>query len=204
MLGSRTIPNGQDAGAIPAVCAAQRVECDEVRLVGRIAAGDVRAFEALYRAYCPRLTRFLERVVRRAGIVEEVLNDTMLVVWHRADVYNGRCKVSTWIFGIAYRKALKALQRFDEPLEDKAQGDRADPGPGPEQQAGLWQLREALTKALDGLSAEHRAVMDLSYFHGIGCKEIAEIVDCPVGTVKTRMFHARWRLKTLLAGALED
>lgn len=60
MLHSRTIPNGQDAGAIPAVCAAQRVECDEVRLVGRIAAGDVRAFETLYRAYCPRLTRFLE------------------------------------------------------------------------------------------------------------------------------------------------
>jgi len=201
---SRTSPTGQDADATPAARTMQRVERDEVRLVGRIAAGDLRAFEALYRIYYPRLTRFLERVIRRAGIVEEVLNDTMLVVWHRADLYNGRSKVSTWIFAIAYRKALKALQRFDEPVEDDAMQACADDCPGPEQQMGRRQLREMLTKALDTLSAEHRAVMDLTYFHGMGCREIAQIVDCPVDTVKTRMFHARRRLKMLLAGELED
>jgi RNA polymerase sigma factor (sigma-70 family) len=204
MLHSRTSPIGQDADAAPAARTVQRVERDEVRLVSRIAAGDLRAFEALYRAYYPRLTRFLERVIRRAGIVEEVLNDTMLVVWHRADGYNGHCKVSTWIFAIAYRKALKALQRFDEPVEDEAVQARADDCPGPEERVGHSQLREALTKALDGLSAEHRAVVDLTYFHGLGCREIAEIVNCPVDTVKTRMFHARRRLRTLLTGELED
>ncbi|HEV8315102.1 MAG TPA: sigma-70 family RNA polymerase sigma factor [Burkholderiaceae bacterium] len=203
MLHRQKSPTGQNADAIPAAPQVQGVERDEVRLVSRIAAGELRAFEELYRIYYPRLTRFLDRVIRRPGIVEEVLNDTMLVVWLRADGYNGSCKVSTWIFAIAYRKALKALQRFDEPLaEDESQA--ADDGPGPEEQAGRWQLREALTKALDGLSAEHRAVVDLTYFHGLGCREIADIVGCPVDTVKTRMFHARRKLKTLLTGTPED
>ena len=196
-------PTGHNADATPAAQHMQRVERDEIRLVSRIAAGELRAFEELYRVYHPRLTRFLDRVIRRPGVIEEVLNDTMLVVWHRADRYNGRSKVSTWIFAIAYRKALKTLQRFDEPVADDEE-TRADDGPGPDEQVGRWQLREALTKALDGLSAEHRAVVDLTYFHGMGCREIAEIVDCPVDTVKTRMFHARRRLKTLLSGTLED
>ena len=59
-------------------------ELAEARLVGRVADGDLQAFEQLYRAYHPRLTRFLDRVTRRPGLVGELLNDTMLVVWNRA------------------------------------------------------------------------------------------------------------------------
>jgi RNA polymerase sigma factor (sigma-70 family) len=200
----RTDATDQEADAASAAQAVPRAERDEVRLLGRIAAGDMRAFEELYRSYYPRLMRFLERMTRRPGLVEEVLNDTMLVVWRRADDFNGGSKVSTWIFAIAYRKALKALQRFDEPVDDEPVQARPDPEPGPELQVDLWQLRQALTKALEGLSAEHRAVVDLTYFHGLGYREIAEIVSCPVDTVKTRMFHARRKLRALLAGKLED
>ena len=184
--------------------ALRMIEGDEVRLVGLIAAGESSAFEQLYRAYHPRLTRFLERVMRRRGLMEEVLNDTLLVVWHCAGSYDRTSKVSTWIFAIAYRKALKALQRLDEPLADDQVVERVDLGPGPEQQLSGWQLHVALVRALDDLSPEHRAVVDLTYFHGIGYREIAEIVDCPVDTVKTRMFHARRRLKRLLGGKLAD
>jgi RNA polymerase sigma-70 factor (ECF subfamily) len=195
---------GQDAEATPATRGVHRVDSDEVRLVGRIAAGEMRSFETLYRLYHPRLTRFLERVIRRPGVVEEVLNDTMLVVWHRAASYDGSSKVSTWVFAIAYRKALKALQRFDEPMDEPSAQAATDGSPGPEQQASLCELRDALTRALDGLSAEHRAVVDLTYFHGLGYREIAQIVACPVDTVKTRMFHARRRLKALLPADLKD
>jgi RNA polymerase sigma factor (sigma-70 family) len=184
--------------------AVQGAEGDEVQWLRCIAAGELPAFERLYRAYHPRLTRFLDRVMRRPGLVEEVLNDTLLVVWHGAARYNGTSKVSTWIFAIAYRKALKALQRLDEPLEDDAADERADSGPGPEQQLSRGQLHAVLARALDELSAEHRAVVDLTYFHGIGYREIAQIVACPVDTVKTRMFHARRRLRALLGGRLED
>ena len=176
----------------------------EVRLLDAIAAGERRAFEALYRAYHPRLTRFLDRMTRRPALVEEVLDDTMLVVWRGADRYNGRSKVSTWIFAIAYRTALKALQRLDEAIDDEAAEARASTEPGPEQRLGEQQLRELLKRALEALSAPQRAVVELCYFHGAGYREIAEIVDCPVDTVKTRMFHARRRLKAQLAGRLED
>lgn len=180
------------------------VEAAEINLIGRIAAGELRAFDALYRIYHPRLQRFLERVTRRQALVEEVLNDTLLVVWHGADRYNGQSKVSTWIFAIAYRKAMKALKQLDEPIEDLAADQHEAVEPGPEQIASQQQLRAALALALDDLSPEHRAVVDLTYFHGVSYGEIAEIVGCPVDTVKTRMFYARRRLKALLAGRLED
>jgi RNA polymerase sigma factor (sigma-70 family) len=183
--------------------AADAAERAEARLIERIAAGELRAFEALYRAYHPRLTRFLDRVTRRPGLVEELLNDTMLVVWRRAASYNGRSKVSTWIFAIAYRKALKALARADDSVPDDAVDAPASPEPGPDEQLGRRELRALLVRALDELSAEHRAVVDLTYFHGFAYREIAHVVDCPVDTVKTRMFHARRRLKALLAGRLE-
>lgn len=176
----------------------------EQRLIARIAGGDLRAFEELYRIYNPRLSRFLANMVRRPQMVEEVLNDTMMVVWNRGDSYNGASKVSTWIFAIAYRKALKALKRMDEPIEDKLAETRQSLEPGPEQQLGEQEVRQALLGAMDGLSADHRAVVDLTYFHEIGYREIAEIMECPVDTVKTRMFHARRHLKTRLGGGLED
>lgn len=180
-------------------------ESAEARLVGRAANGELQAFEQLYRAYHPRLTRFLDRVTRRPGLVGEVLNDTMLVVWNRAGTYNGRCKVSTWIFAIAYRKAIKALSRLDEPVQAECNDDQPAPSEsGPEYHAAQSQIRALLAQALDQLSLEQRAVVHLTYFHGMGYREIGDIVGCPVDTVKTRMFHARRRLKTLLADRLED
>jgi len=176
----------------------------EVRLIGRVATGDLRAFEQLYRAYHTRLTRFLGRMTRRRGVVEEVLNDTMLVVWNRSDRFNGSSKVCTWIFAIAYRKALKALQRQDEAVEDEALNERAGTEPGPEQQLQRRELNAQLAGALGALSIDHRTVVELTYFHGMGYREIAQIVGCPVDTVKTRMFHARRRLRALLAGDAED
>ena len=183
------------------------VDADEAaqrRLIERIAAGDRRAFELFYRAYHARLTRFLDRMTRRRSLVEEVLNDTMLVVWNRADRFDGSSKVSTWIFAIGYRKALKALQRLDEAVEDETLDERAAAGAGPEQQAQARQVKVQLVRALDALSVDHRAVVELTYFHGMGYREIAQIVDCPVDTVKTRVFHARRRLRGLLAGNAED
>src|SRR4051794_6208815 len=91
----------------------------EARLLGPVAKGELRAFEELYRLYHPRLSRFLASVVRRPHLVEEALNDTMLAVWSQPDSYSGASKPSTWIFAIAYRKALKAMRTQDEPLEDK-------------------------------------------------------------------------------------
>jgi RNA polymerase sigma-70 factor (ECF subfamily) len=180
------------------------IALDETRLIARIVDRDPRAFETLYRIYHPRLGRFLLNILRRPHLVEEALNDTMMVVWKKPESFNGTSKVSTWIFAIAYRTALKARSRMDEPVEDPEAGGRPSDDRGPEQELGHRQLQETLMAAMGRLSADHRAVVDLTYFHEADYREIAQILDCPVGTVKTRMHHARRNLKDMLAGRLGD
>jgi RNA polymerase sigma-70 factor (ECF subfamily) len=170
----------------------------DLGLLGRVVAGDMRAFEALYRIYHPRLERFLGLVTARRTIVEEALNDTMLVVWRRSDTYAGQCKVSTWIFAIAYRTAPKALRREDEPVAAPAADDLVSDDAGPEQQLDRRQTHATLMRALESLSPEQRAVLILTFFHDLPYAEIARVVDCPVDTVKTRVFHGRRRLRAAL------
>ena len=172
--------------------------------MARIAAHELRAFEALYRLYHPRLTRFLMNMTRRPTLVDEVLNDTMLVVWTRPEGFNGTSKLSSWIFAIAYRKALKALHRQALPVEDGDAHLRACPEPGPEQRLAQSLAGQTLRDSLAMLSPDHRAVVDLTYFHDFGYREIAEIMACPVDTVKSRMFYARRHLGRVLAGELSD
>jgi RNA polymerase sigma factor (sigma-70 family) len=197
MLSRGTQANRPDGGAVASLA------LDEARLLARIAAQrDLRAFEQLYRIYHPRLTRFLSNILRRPQLVEEALNDALMVVWRRPEAYNGTSKVSTWIFAIAYRVALKARSKNDEPMEDPKADARPSLEAGPEQEVSRRQTQEVLAAAMGQLSPEHRAVVDLTYFHETGYREIAEILDCPVGTVKTRMHHARKHLKGMLAGRL--
>jgi len=179
-------------------------DSQDVALIGRIARGELAAFETFYRGYFDRLGRFLGLMTSQPALVEEVLNDTMLVVWKRARSFNGQSKVSTWLFAIAYRTALKALRGRDEPVQEPEAERVADEGVGPERRHAEREAREALARALDGLSHEQRSVLVLTYFHDLPYAEIALIVDCPVDTVKTRAFHGRRRLRALLAGEPED
>jgi RNA polymerase sigma factor (sigma-70 family) len=177
---------------------------EERHLLECVAASDLAAFERLYRIYQPRLDRFLTTLLRRPQLVEEVLDDTMMVVWQTAANFRGTSKLSTWIFAIAYRKAMKARARWPDPVEDDKSDTRISEEPTPEQRIRHLKLHDAIVAAMKGLSAEHRAVVDLTYFHGLGYREIADIVNCPVDTVKTRMFHARRRLRAAYAGSLDD
>jgi len=183
---------------------AARPIASENELIARVGAKDLQAFEKLYRIYQPRLARFLINLLQRPQLVEEVLDDTMMVVWQTADRFRGASKPSTWIFAIAYRKALKARQRWPDPLPDDGLDLRVSNDPGPDCELHHQRLGEALRKAMTSLSSEHRAVVDLTYFHGMGYREIADVVGCPVDTVKTRMFHARRRLKQAIPGELAD
>jgi len=181
--------------------AAQRARAgaDDDALIGRVAREDRAAFETLYRGYYPRLRRFIERVTRRPQLVDEVVNDTMFVVWRKAASYNLKSKVSTWIFAIAFRRALKAMQRSDEPADFDPDACADPGGGGPESRFLEQETRTRIGRALGALSADHRAVIELTYFEGYSCAEVAEVMGCPVNTVKTRMFHARRRLRMLLA-----
>ena len=169
-------------------------------LVSRVARGDVAAFEALFLRYAPRLGRFLGRTTRAGHLIDEIVNDTMLVVWRKAATFNRCSKVSTWILGIAARRRLKALDAARDGAQPTGADETAAPAEcGPEGQLMRQELRRQLSEALDALPVEQRRVVMLTYFEGRTYSEIAAMTGCPVNTVKTRMFHARRRLKGLLA-----
>ncbi len=158
-------------------------------LLQRIAAGDTEALAALHQAYFTRLGRFLLRVINDEELAAEVVNDVFLVIWQKAHTFAGRSSPSTWIMGIAYRRALKALRGRRQllPLAWTAQA----PSNWPNDR----------TSTVSRLSPPQRAVVELTYFFGYSYPEIAEILDCPEGTIKTRMFHAR---RLLHGWATED
>jgi RNA polymerase sigma-70 factor (ECF subfamily) len=174
---------------------------NEIYLLRRVAGKDRRAFETLYHQYYPRLFGYLLKLIRRADLVEEALNDVMLAVWNGAAGFDGRSRPSTWIFGIAYHKAMKAMARREPgPAEEGADAPEPVDPEEPESLLARRELATTLGKALDALPAEQRAVVELTYYYGLPYQEIAQILGCPVNTVKTRMFHARRRLKELLPG----
>jgi len=173
----------------------------DLALLARIANGDHDALRDIYTVYYHPLLRFMYRVTGQLELAKEGINDVMIVVWRNSDTFGHRSSVSTWIMGIAYRKALKLLEKsrrwsnrfaavdFDEWIErSDAAAEPSDDG----------DLRDLLDEGLKHLSAEHRAVVELTYYYGCSYEEIAVIAGCPVNTVKTRMFHARAKLKKLL------
>jgi RNA polymerase sigma-70 factor (ECF subfamily) len=169
----------------------------ELRLLRKVAAGDRQAFQSLYVSYHRRLARFLTRLTRQYDVAEEIINDTLWVVWCKAPEFRGESQVSTWIMGIAYRRALKTLGRLRTTARQTALA-AADAEVATGSGADTTELQEWIRHALDQLPMEQRMVLELTYFLGHSCEEIAEIMDCPVNTVKTRMFHARRKLRTLL------
>lgn len=169
----------------------------EIELLKLVAGGDRQAFQTLYLAYHRRLARFLTRLTRRYDVAEEIINDTLWVVWCKAGQFRGESQVSTWIMGIAYRRALKALKRLPA-LESTSDFPLEDLIPGSDETQRTQELHEWLDHALGHLPPEQRLVLELTYYLGHSCAEIATIMECPVNTVKTRMFHARRKLRELM------
>jgi RNA polymerase sigma-70 factor, ECF subfamily len=174
----------------------QSSETQDERLVRRIASADRRALEELYHAYHRRLSRFLLRLAPRYEFAEEVINDTFWVVWQKAAEFRGASRVSTWIMGIAYRRALRALRdarrsgdQNEELLDDSISSDELGESSD---------TRDWIAQGLRALPDEQRITLELAYFLGHSCEEIASITECPVSTVKARMFHAREKLRRIL------
>jgi RNA polymerase sigma-70 factor (ECF subfamily) len=176
---------------------------DDAELLRRTADGDRAAFERLYfRLYNP-LHRFIGRVTHHGDLCEEILNETMLTVWQKADSFHGDSKVSTWVFGIAYRKSLKALEKSRrwnsrmESMSDTLADTTAAVGQ-PDEKLTQLQIQQRIDRGLKLLNPEQRTAFELTFYFGYSYAEIAQICHCSVNTVKTRMFHARRRLQVHL------
>ncbi len=185
------------------------VEETERELLRRVARGDRVAFEAFYRRFARRVGGYLFKLLRQHDLAEEALDDTMLVVWEKAHRFDGSGRVSTWLFGIAHRKALKAMERSRRHLravhpvhlaEEASPLPEAPRPSDPEEQAYQRDRLRRLARGIEQLPPEQRAVVELTFLEGRSYGEIAEVLGCPVNTVKTRMFHARRQLGRHLEG----
>ncbi len=171
---------------------------DEV-LIGRIANGDRLAMQVLFARHHVRVYRFVLRLVRNEATAEDLVSEVFLDVWRQAGKFEGRAAASTWMLSIARFKALSQLRRRSEQELDaetaEAVIDHAD-----DPQAALEKKDKGgiLRQALGTLSAEHREIIDLVYYHEKSVEEVAAIVGIPEATVKTRMFYARKKLGELL------
>jgi RNA polymerase sigma-70 factor, ECF subfamily len=171
-------------------------------LIGRIASGDRLAMQVLFARHHVRVYRFVLRLVRDESSAEDLISEVFLDVWRQAGRFEGRSAVPTWLLAIARFKALTALRRKpDEELDEEKAEAIEDQSDDPEVVLAKKDKSAAIRKCLSGLSAEHREIIDLVYYHEKSVEEVAEIVGIPENTVKTRMFYARKRLAELLKAA---
>lgn len=177
----------------------ETVDEQDALLLRRIEKRDMASFEALYKRYHGRLSRFVVSTLGRTGQVDEIINDVMYVVWEKAASYKHQCKPSTWIFGIAYNKARKHFRPAGQPHSENLDDLDIETEAAGRDDHWLERLERAdlCASILASLSPEHRAVIELTYFYGMHYREIGRIMGCPENTVKTRMFHARKHMSRL-------
>ena len=168
-------------------------------LIARIASGDRLAMQVPFARHHVRVDRFVLRLVRNEATAEDLISEVFLDVWRQAGKFEGRSAVSTWMLSIARFKALSALRRKPEQeLDDETAAAIEDQADDPEVTLAKKDKGAALRQCLTALSAEHREVVDLVYYHEKSVEEVARIVGIPEATVKTRMFYARKKLSELL------
>ena len=171
-------------------------------LIARIASGDRLAMQVLFARHHVRIYRFVLRLVRDQWKAEDLISEVFLDVWRQADRFEGRSTVSTWLLAIARFKALSSLRRKpEEGLDEDAALAIEDLADNPEETLEKKDRSAVIRKCLMGLSAEHREIIDLVYYHEKSVEEVAKVVGIPENTVKTRMFYARKKLAEMLKAA---
>jgi RNA polymerase sigma-70 factor (ECF subfamily) len=172
---------------------------DDSELARRVAARDRAAFLALYDRYAGRVYGLCLRMLQEPSAAEETSQETFLKLWSRAGQFDpGRGALVSWLLTIARRSALDRLRReARRPLHQPADADEllgqiADPSS--ETEEARWR---SLRLALQQLPREQRTAIELAYYQGLSHRDISEILDIPLGTVKTRIRLGMQRLRAL-------
>jgi RNA polymerase sigma-70 factor, ECF subfamily len=187
-------------GQLYLTAAVRTPDTSDAALIRSIATADKHAMRILFARHNVQVFRFLLRFVGDKSAAEDLVSEVFLDVWRQAGRFQGRSQVTTWLLAIARNKALSALQRRStEELDEDAAAAIEDPHDNPEAMLQNRQKTELLLKCLRQLSAAHREIIDLVYYHEKSIAEVAQIVGIPPNTVKTRMFYARKRIAELMA-----
>ena len=177
---------------------------DDVGILSRIATGDRTALGELYAHYGASLLGYVRSLTPDQSLAEEIVQDTLVAVWSSAGRYGGKSTVKTWLIGIARRQAHNTLRRRGLPLADPAAlATLPAPDPTPEDVALAMADRAALAAALRCLAPAQREVLALIFGQELSYQEVANVLDIPIGTVRSRLNHAKRALRVLLESAEE-
>jgi RNA polymerase sigma-70 factor (ECF subfamily) len=176
-------------------------------LMARVAAADEEAFRELFGRYAATANALAFRVVRQSHLAEEIVQEAFLAVWKKPEGYvANRGSVRSWLMSLVHNRAVDMIRR-EEALRRRSADAAADPGEPPEDPAtqvvaklGLPEERAAVRGALSDIPAEQRQVIELMYFDGLSQSKIAERLQLPLGTVKSRALLAMRRLRSTLIG----
>ena len=187
-------------------------------LVERVKLGDVRAFEMLVVKYQRRIERLIARMVRDVDLVQDIAQESFIRAYRAIPQFRGESAFYTWLYRIAVNTAKKALMELKrDPLvtesarasrdEDDDNGSRAEneltDGETPEAVLASKQIAAAVNFAIEALSDDLRQAITLREIEGFSYEEIAELMNCPIGTVRSRIFRAREAIATRLRPLLD-
>jgi RNA polymerase sigma factor (sigma-70 family) len=171
----------------------------EHSVVARMALGERQALAELYSRFERPLLSYLQLVTSDPGLAEELLQDTLLAAWTGARGYAGHSSVQGWLFGIARRRAHDAMRRRSLRLVDSSELEETPSAdPNPEDVMLATAERDEVTAAIARLAPMHREVLVLTFVHELSYQDLAEVLAIPIGTVKSRLSHAKRALRTLL------
>ncbi len=169
---------------------------DELQLIQATAEGDRQAFQQLYETTWPMVSRYVKRLINDETLAEDVLVQTYTIAWQKASDFRGAGRLTTWLIGIARNVAFKEFRKNKDaiPFDESYQMADNQSQNKPEIQDRNRRMQDALAV----LSPSHREILELVFYQDLSYPEISALIDIPVNTVKTRVFHAKKAFKTEL------
>jgi RNA polymerase sigma-70 factor, ECF subfamily len=179
------------------------MDSDHKFLMTRIAGGDKQALAALYRSLERPVYKFITSRLNDPHEANDILHEVFMDVWRSADRFEGRSKVQTWIFGIAYRKSIDVMRKRGRMDLTDETFDIVDDSPDAVTCLAAGQEAEHVRHCLETLKDDHKSAITLAFYQDMTYGEIAEVAGVPEGTIKTRIFHAKKLLMRCLSGRIE-
>lgn len=177
---------------------------EDLDLIHRMQAGDDDAVRDLYALHGQRLYAYALRLTNDPATAEDVTQQTLVTAWRTARTFRGEGRLIAWLLGIVHHTAMKALRGSTHYLDEVAEETVSEDQPSPEEQAQVRDERRWVRQGLQSLSSEHRAVLELVFYQGLSLNEAADVLKCPIGTVKSRLSYARNHLRGVLSRTEED
>ncbi len=173
-------------------------QIEDKKLIKQIAKGNEQAFEMLYQRHSKKLFGYAFHILKNKQTAEDVLQETFLTIWQKANTYRGEGRVVAWLFGITHNLALKAYnQKSTESIPETYPTTQ-----NIENQITTQILAEhnkhLLNQAMQQLTVEHRTILQLVFYEKMSMNEVSQICQIPVGTVKSRLNYAKQVLKGVI------